>query len=181
MSTSVTVRRKPYVIGVMGGKSADASLLREALALGEGIAGRGHVLLTGGGPGIMRAASEGAWRAGGLVIAVLPNERRRNLPGYPNEFVDIPIYTGLGDARNVINAKAPHVVIVFPGGAGTLSELALALKVGTPVLALRRARPEFIDTGLFLTFENVEDILTALDRLLSAPGVGETDAVPLDF
>ncbi|MCX7634833.1 MAG: LOG family protein [Syntrophales bacterium] len=167
MSTTITVKRKPRIIGVMGGKTATAALLKEATALGAGIARRGHVLLTGGGPGIMRAASAGAWRAGGLVMAVLPNDRRRKMRGYPNPFVDIPIYTDLGDGRNVINVKTPHAVVVFPGGAGTWSELALALKAGTPVITFRRPVPEDINShkGRFMGCETVEEVLDTLDAL----------------
>ena len=85
----------------------------------------------------MRAASEGAHGAGGLVIGILPNDRKRPMEGYPNEFVDIAVFTGMYEARNVINAKTPHCLIALAGGAGTLSEIALALRAGTPVIALR--------------------------------------------
>ncbi len=79
--------------------------MAEARLIGEEIAKRGYVLLTGGGTGIMKAASEGAYRAGGLVVGILPGERGKGAPGYPNEFVHIPIYTGMSDGRNSITAK----------------------------------------------------------------------------
>ncbi|HOK06927.1 MAG TPA: LOG family protein [Syntrophales bacterium] len=172
---SITIRRRPYIVGVMGGADAPAPLLEEAFLLGDGIARRGHVLLTGGGPGIMRAASEGAWRAGGLVIAVLPNDRLWPLDGYPNEYVDIPIYTGLSDARNVINAKTPHLIVILPGGAGTLSELALALKAGTPVVTLRRDPPEFAPPGACVRAETVAEVLAVMDDRLPPLGAVLTD------
>lgn len=169
---SITIKRKPPIVGVMGGSDVKGDILREAYLLGEGIANRGYVLLTGGGPGVMRAASEGAWRAGGLVIAILPNDRAHPMPGYPNEFVDIPIYTGLLDARNVINVKTPHVVVVLPGGAGTFSELALALKAGTPVVGLHVHLPDFIKKiSSFTQVNSVEEVLQVLERLLISAGM----------
>ena len=165
MSTKLA-SRQPFIIGIMGGQDADPEALKEASHLGDEIAKRGLMVLTGGGPGVMRAASEGAHRAGGLVIAVLPNERKRPLAGYPNEFVDIPIYTGMSDARDAINAKTPHVLIALRGGAGTVAEIALAVKSGTPVICLH-------DPGLtgyafrdLIIVETVEAVMEVLDNML---------------
>ncbi len=159
--------RKPFIIGIMGGQDADPDILKEARHLGDEIAKRGWVVLTGGGPGVMRAASEGAHRAGGLVIAILPNERKRPLAGYPNEFVDIPIYTGMSDARDAINAKTPHVLIALRGGAGTVAEIALAVKSGTPIICLHDpglTGPAFRD---LIVAETVEAVMEILDQMLS--------------
>lgn len=82
MST-ILVKRKPFVIRVMGSHGDNYAAMRNARIIGEEIAARGHVLLTGGGGGVMRAASEGAHRAGGLVIAILPSDRKRPLKGIP--------------------------------------------------------------------------------------------------
>ncbi len=150
----------------MGSHRGDAATLAEARRLGEEIAKRGHVLLTGGGGGVMRAASEGAFQAGGLVIAVLPNERQRPLEGYPNEFVDIPIWTGMGDGRNVINAKSPRVIVALSGGAGTLSEIALALKSGTPVIGLRSPAFDVPEAGRFHSAATVEEVMERMDGIL---------------
>lgn len=121
------------IVGVMGGAIASDSTLMIAEELGRGIAERGWVLLTGGrNAGIMAAASRGAAGAGGLVIGVLPGES----PAGAAPHVDIAICTGMGDARNVINVLSSHVVVALPGGAGTLSEIALALKAGRTVIAL---------------------------------------------
>ena len=105
LMSKISIARKPYIIGVMGShRAASPAVMEDARRLGEALARRGYVLLTGGGPGVMRAACEGAHKAGGLVIGVLPNDKQRPLEKYPNEFVDIPIFTGMYDARNVI----PH-------------------------------------------------------------------------
>ncbi|NPV06281.1 MAG: TIGR00725 family protein [Syntrophaceae bacterium] len=167
--TKIEVSRKPFVIGVMGGHDAPPEILDDARRIGRGIAERGHVLLTGGGDGVMKAASEGAYRAGGLVLAVLPSDRVRPLAGYPNEFVDIAIQTGMADARNAINAKTPHVMIAVDGGWGTVSEIAHALRNGTPVIGLKTPAIGLPHGKSFTAVDTVEDALAALDRLLPAP------------
>ena len=81
MKDSITVQRKPIIVGIMGSRLEGTESLEQARLLGEAIARRGCVLLTGGGTGIMAAASEGAHRAGGLVLGILPNDRQRPLKG----------------------------------------------------------------------------------------------------
>ncbi|HEX9157604.1 MAG TPA: TIGR00725 family protein [Syntrophales bacterium] len=163
----IEIRRKPIVIGVMGGHKAPPEILEDARRIGEAIAKRGHVLLTGGGDGVMKAASEGAFRAGGLVLAVLPSDRARPLAGYPNDFVDIAIYTGMSDARNAINAKTPHVMIAIDGGWGTVSEIAHALRNDTPVIGLKTPFVDLPHGECLTACDTVEDTLAQLDRLLS--------------
>jgi uncharacterized protein (TIGR00725 family) len=122
------------IIGVMGsGEDGDAALIALARALGAAIAGEGWVLLNGGRDcGVMAASAEGASLAGGLVVGVLPDDDTHRASPH----IDIPIRTGMGDARNAINVLSSDVVIALNGGAGTLSEIALALKAGRPVIAL---------------------------------------------
>jgi uncharacterized protein (TIGR00725 family) len=165
--SNFSVRRRPFIIGVMGSHRGNDESLADARALGEAIAQRGHVLLTGGGPGIMKAASEGAFKAGGLVIGIIPSERQRPLPGYPNDFVDIPVYTGMHDARNAINAKTPHIIVALSGGPGTLSEMALAIKSGTPVIGLNSPRFEYTDENLFTPVSSVDEAIRKIDAILS--------------
>ncbi len=162
----ISVKRKPFIVGVMGSHESDSVMVKDALCLGQEIARRGYVLLTGGGPGIMQAASEGAYSRGGLVIAILPSERKRPLKDYPNKFIDIPIYTGMYDARNIINAKTPHVLIAISGGLGTLSEIAVALKSGIPVVSLHAPYFEKPDTHLYTATHSVAEALQALDRII---------------
>lgn len=121
------------IVGVMGGGCADERIEQLAYRTGQLIAENGWALLTGGrDAGVMAAASHGAAAAGGLVIGILPGA---DLDGVAPH-VDIAIPTGMGDARNVINVLASRVVIALPGGAGTLSEVALALKSGRTVVTL---------------------------------------------
>ncbi|MBN2496601.1 MAG: TIGR00725 family protein [Deltaproteobacteria bacterium] len=125
--------RRRTIIGVMGGAAAGAEVSRMAEELGQRIARAGWVLLSGGRPaGVMLAASRGASEAGGLVIGVLPGAD----PDGANDYVDIAIATGLADARNLVNVLSSDVVVACPGGAGTLSEVALAAKNGKPLVLL---------------------------------------------
>lgn len=121
------------VIGVMGGGCADARVEDLARTMGQLIASAGWVLLNGGrDAGVMAASALGAAEAGGLVIGVLPDDDWVGIAPH----VDVPIITGMGDARNAINVLSSRVVVALPGGAGTISEIALALKAGRPVVTL---------------------------------------------
>lgn len=117
--------KRKAVIGVMGGASVSEAVRALAETLGALIAKRGWVLLNGGrNAGVMAASARGARSAGGTVIGILPD---RDTSGAAPD-LDFAIVTGLGDARNVVNVLSSDVVIACPGGAGTLSEVALALK-----------------------------------------------------
>lgn len=122
------------VVGVMGsGEDGDAALLELARDLGAAIAREGWVLLNGGRAcGVMDASARGASEAGGLVVGVLPDDDAHAA----SRHLDVAIRTGMGDARNAINVLSSDVVIALAGGAGTLSEIALALKAGRPVVTL---------------------------------------------
>jgi uncharacterized protein (TIGR00725 family) len=121
------------IIGVMGGGTVTESVEAAAAEMGRLIAEAGFVLLTGGrNCGVMAAASRGASDADGLVVGVLPSEDAIGVAPH----VDIAIPTGMGDARNVINVLASRVVVAMPGGAGTISEIAHALKLGRPVVTV---------------------------------------------
>ena len=116
----------------MGPGTCSLREARTARAVGRRIALGGGILICGGGSGVMEAAARGAHEAGGTVVGILPSDDE----GTANPYVDIPIVTGLGNARNAINALTAHALIAIGGGPGTLSEIALALKVDTPVVGL---------------------------------------------
>ena len=126
--------RMRTVVGVMGsGSDPGPEVVAMAERLGELIAGRGWVLLNGGRAcGVMDASARGASRAGGLVVGVLPDEDGHGA----SRHLDIAIRTGIGEARNLVNVLSSDVVIAMAGGAGTLSEVALALKAGRTVICL---------------------------------------------
>lgn len=122
------------IIGVMG-PGATATSPQRALAydLGQAIASAGWVVLTGGrAAGVMAAACQGARAAGGLTIGILPSADGADM----SAAVDIPILTGLGDARNVVNVLSSRVVVACGLGPGTAAEIALALKAQRPVILM---------------------------------------------
>jgi len=121
------------VIGVIGGSSATAEELSLAEAVGRALAEAGAVLICGGRGGVMEAACRGAKQAGGLTIGILPGTDRSQA----NPYVDLPIVTGIGYARNAIITRTAQAVIAVGGSYGTLSEIAFALGFGTPVVGLQ--------------------------------------------
>jgi uncharacterized protein (TIGR00725 family) len=127
-------RTHRVVIGVMGPAACDDATAALARAVGRGIAERGAVLLTGGRSGVMEQACRGAKDAGGTTLGILPGAGADDSP--PNPFVDLAVFTGLGEARNSVNVCASDAIIAIGGGFGTLSEIALALKARKPLVLL---------------------------------------------
>lgn len=120
------------IVSVIGAGICSEPETESAREVGRLLAERGFVVLTGGGAGVMAAASRGAKEAGGLTIGVLPGLDREAA----NPHVDIVITTGLSDARNLIVATSGICVVAVGGKFGTLSEIALARKNGIPVVGL---------------------------------------------
>jgi len=118
-------------IAIVGGGDCSPEVREQAQMLGRLLAERGHVIICGGLGGVMEAAARGAREAGGLVVGVLPGEKME-----ANPYVGIAIATGMGHARNVIIVKSADAVIALPGEHGTLSEMALALKMKKRVISL---------------------------------------------
>ncbi|MBD0386972.1 MAG: TIGR00725 family protein [Nostoc sp. C3-bin3] len=125
---------RKIIIGVMGpGKNATANDLQNAYTLGQLIAKQGWILLTGGkNVGVMDRVSKGAKSSDGLTIGILPSDNQESI----SSSVDIAILTDMGNARNNINVLSSDVVIACGMGAGTASEIALALKASKQVILL---------------------------------------------
>jgi hypothetical protein len=119
-------------IGVLGPGRAAVETLALAQEVGAEIARRGGILVCGGLDGVMEAAAHGAKEAGGITVGILPGVDA----GEANEFIDVPVVTGMGEARNVVVVRSSNAVIAIAGSYGTLSEIALALKIGVPVVGL---------------------------------------------
>ena len=117
------------VIGANNPTEDDAKLARE---VGREIAKRGAVLICGGLSGVMLESAKGAKDVGGITVGILPREE----PETANPFIDIPIVTGLGHARNVIVAYSGNAVIAVGGKLGTLSEIVFALLKEKPVIGI---------------------------------------------
>ncbi len=119
-------------IAVIGGSDCTPEESRLAEEVGRELAGKGAVLICGGLGGTMEAACKGATAGGGLTIGILPGGSRQTA----NRYVQVPIVTNMGEARNVIVVKSAEAVIAIGGGYGTLSEIGHALRNGTPVVGL---------------------------------------------
>ncbi len=119
-------------IGVVGAGDCDRETGELAYQVGRLVAEHGAVLITGGLEGVMEAASRGAVEAGGTTVGILPGASVRDA----NPYVEIPVATGLSHARNVVLVQSCDAVVAVSGGYGTLSEVALALKMGKPVITI---------------------------------------------
>ncbi|MBI2875833.1 MAG: LOG family protein [Candidatus Tectomicrobia bacterium] len=163
---------RKLVIGVMGaGEGAIPADVAHARQLGELIAREGWVLLTGGrNVGVMKAANQGAKQVeGGLTIGILPSATSAICPE-----VDVAIITDLHNARNNINVLSSNVVIACgTGGPGTVSEVALALKAGKPVILLgaspaTNAFFQALGGDAVLVVETPEEAIAAIKHLLQS-------------
>lgn len=119
-------------VAVVGSGECDADTAALASEVGRLVAERGAVLITGGSTGVMEAASRGAHSAGGLVVGILAGSD----PTAANTWVDVAIPTGMGQLRNGLVVGSAGAVIAVAGEWGTLSEIALARKIGKPVVGL---------------------------------------------
>ncbi len=111
------------IIGVLGGHEAEPRHLDFAYEIGKLIAQHDAILVCGGRTGIMEAACKGATEAGGITLGILPSEDFI----IANDYVTIPIATGIGTARNKIIINTGEAFIAISGKFGTLSEIAFAL------------------------------------------------------
>lgn len=119
-------------LAVIGSAACSEEVAALAEAVGREIARAGAVLVCGGRGGVMEAACRGAKAERGTTVGILPGLDRREA----NPYVDIPIVTGLGEARNAVVVRTADAVVAVSGGFGTLSEIGLALKMGRPVVGL---------------------------------------------
>jgi uncharacterized protein (TIGR00725 family) len=120
------------LIGVIGASSCSPDGYELAREVGRRIAAGGAAVVCGGLQGVMEAACRGCFEAGGEAIGILPGGD----PATANPYVTLAVPTNMGHARNVIIAHSARVLIAVEGEFGTLSEMAIALKLGRPVIAL---------------------------------------------
>lgn len=120
-------------IGVVGpGTGASDGERRLAHRVGVLLAVRHATVVTGGLGGVMRAASQGACERGGRTLGLLPGDDRAE----GNEFLTVSVPTGLGEMRNALVVRSSDALIAIGGSWGTLSEIALAIRTGVPVIGL---------------------------------------------
>lgn len=119
-------------VAVVGSGDCGPDDARLAEEVGRRLAEAGALVITGGLGGVMAAASRGAQAAGGTTVGLLPGETRAGA----NDWLTVAIPTGLGEGRNLVVVRAADALVAVGGEYGTLSEIALALKVGRPVVGL---------------------------------------------
>ncbi|SES90724.1 hypothetical protein SAMN04488587_1502 [Methanococcoides vulcani] len=119
-------------IGVIGAGSCNNRVAGLAEAVGAEIAKNNAILICGGLGGVMEAAAKGCKAEGGQAIGILPGNRKEDA----NEYIDLVIVTAMSHARNAIIAQSCDALIAVDGEYGTLSEIALSLKMGKPVVTL---------------------------------------------
>lgn len=149
--------RPPPRIAVCGAGICGDDLMELADEVGRRLAEAGAIVICGGLGGVMEGSARGAYRAGGLTIGLLPGRDDRNA----NPYIRVPLPTAMGEGRNVLVARTAHAVIAIGGEWGTLSEVALARKIGVAVVLLRPGLTAGLDLPVAETAE--EAVRFALD------------------
>lgn len=143
------------IIGVIGAGECSREDYKLAYEVGRQIARRGAMLVCGGLGGIMEAVSHGARDEGGTTVGILPGSKKEDA----NKYIDIPIVTNAGHMRNVIIVNTADAIIAVTGNYGTLSEIAIALKLNKRVIGLKTWE-----------IEGVVPVNTAIDAVSAAMG-----------
>src|SRR5437867_8700117 len=146
------------IIAVIGGSTCSSEEAAVAEETGRLLAQRGAILVCGGLGGVMAAAARGAQTNGGTTVGILPGDD----PGDANTYIAIPLATGLGEMRNFLIVRTAHALIAIGGGVGTLSEIALARRIGKPVVGLHDSFRNAVDIPRVQ--KAVEAVQWALER-----------------
>lgn len=158
------MKEKKRFIAVIGGSDCTPEEARLAEEVGRELARKDAILVCGGLGGVMEAACRGASAGGGLTIGILPGGSRQTA----NPYVQIPVVTNLGEARNVIVVKSAEAVIAIGGGYGTLSEIGHALRNGIPAVGLNTwslSRNDRPDNSIVLAKNPVDAVNKALNMV----------------
>jgi len=153
---------KQKFIAVIGSRLCTVEEARIAEEVGQELAKKNAVLICGGMGGIMEAACRGAKSNGGITVGILPGDLKHEA----NPYVQIPIVTGMGYARNAMIVKSSHAVIAISGSFGTLSEIAFALQSGIPVIGIDTwslAKNEQQDSSIVAANSAIEAVKLALE------------------
>ena len=152
------MERTEYV-GVIGAGECPDTVYGLAKEVGYAIGKRGWMLVCGGLGGVMEGAAKGCHEAGGVTVGLLPGLEKISA----NPYITVPIPTGLGEGRNLVLVRTADVLISIAGGYGTLSEIALALKMNKVVIGLETWK----DIRGVRYVSNPKDAIHSVDRILS--------------
>ncbi len=153
---------KKKFIAVIGGEQPSPEAAKLAEEIGRELARQGAILVCGGLGGVMEAACRGASSEGGITIGILPGDS----PSAANPYVQIPIVTGIGYARNIIVVRTAQAVIAVDGSYGTLSEIAHARQLNIPVIGLNTwtlSKDNQQDDSIIRAQDPAEAVKKALD------------------
>lgn len=150
------------IIAVIGGSNCSTDETALAEATGRLLAAQGAIVVCGGLGGVMEAAARGAKANGGTTVGILPGGD----PAAANAHIDIPLATGLGEMRNFLIVRVSHALIAVGGGIGTLSEIALAQRIGKPVVGLHDSFRNAVDIPRVVSA--AEAVTWALERARNA-------------
>lgn len=155
-SSADSDRQKRLQIAVIGAGVADEKERAVAEEVGIELGKAGHILICGGLGGVMEAVSKGVKSEDGLTVGILPGDKKEDA----NQYIDISVVTDMGHARNAIITRTADALIAVGGEAGTLSEIALAIKMGKPVVLIRGALPryEMADNGIHIAADPSEAV-----------------------
>ncbi len=142
-------------VSVFGGREITEEIYDNTVSLGEKLGNEGYVVFCGGGNGVMEAISKGVKMSGGLVIGILKGEDVSEA----NDYLSVPVSTGMGIARNAILAYNCDVALAISGQYGTLSEIAYAFQLGKPVIGY-----ETWDIKPIIKAESPDDVMSKLKR-----------------
>jgi hypothetical protein len=147
-------------VSVIGGSESSEEILSQAFRLGKLLAEEGCIVYTGGKGGVMEAVSKGVSDGGGIVVGILPEPDTSEM----NPYVQIPVCTGVGLGRNAILVQSADVIVAVNGKYGTLSEIAIALQLGKPIIGLHTWT---IDKNI-VQVESPEKVITAIQKVVGA-------------
>jgi hypothetical protein len=126
------MKKKKVFIGIIGAGKCSKKIFTLAEEVGKEIAKAGAILVCGGLGGVMEGAAKGVKGTKGITVGILPGDSKEDA----NPHIDIPIVTGLGEARNLVVIRSSDAIIALPGKYGTLSELSFAVKLEKPVVGI---------------------------------------------
>ena len=129
------------IISVIGGGTCTPEQAEWATTVGRLLAEQGAILVCGGLGGVMEAAAKGAKANGGTTVGILPGAD----PAAANAYIDVPLATRMGEMRNALVVQVAQALIAIGGGTGTLSEVALALRIGKPIVGLHDSFTSAVD------------------------------------
>lgn len=126
-------KKKIKIVGVIGGYSCSRDVYVASRLLGSLLAKKGYMVVCGGLGGVMKGVCEGAYKAGGITIGILPGK----FSNEANPYIRIPVVTAMSHARNAIIVRTADVLVAVDGKYGTLSEIGMALSIGKKVISLK--------------------------------------------